>query len=164
MLRNETFYFSPVRTIEYQLNKHLYTFRTIDAVVIKAIALTLIDVLPTSSLCHSYKGHGGVKQAVKRCATVEKSYILKTDVQDYYASIDHFLLIEKLSAYVSPDLLRLIYKGLKCLNSRLESIERGLPRGSSMSHVLGNFYLHELDEIFRGDKKHNIIYVTWTTY
>ena len=148
MLRRESYHFSPVRSYEYKDNKYLYTFRTVDALVIKAIALTLIEVLPRSPLCHSYKGHGGVKRALARVQACEGTYLLKTDVQDYYASIDHFLLLEKLSVYISPDLLRLIYKALKCLNMHLVSIEKGLPRGSAMSHVLGNFYLHELDMIF----------------
>lgn len=148
MLRRESYHFSPVRSYEYKDNKYLYTFRTVDALVIKAIALTLIEVLPRSPLCHSYKGHGGVKQALARAQVCEGTYLLKTDVQDYYASIDHFLLLEKLSAHTSSDLLRLIYKALKCLNMHYVSIEKGLPRGSAMSHVLGNFYLHELDMIF----------------
>lgn len=148
MLLRESYHFSPVHSYAYKHNKCLYTFRTVDALVIKAIALTLIEVLPRSPLCHSYKGHGGVKQALSRAQVCQDTYLLKTDVQDYYASIDHFLLLEKLSVYTSPDLLRLIYRALKCLNMHLISIEKGLPRGSAMSHVLGNFYLHELDVIF----------------
>ncbi|CAH1606260.1 hypothetical protein THF5G08_230027 [Vibrio jasicida] len=112
MLRRESYYYSPIRSYEYKDNKYLYTFRTIDSLVIKAIALILIEVLPTSPLCYSYKGHGGVKRTLARAQVCEGTFLLKTDVQDYYASIDHFLLLEKLSVYISPGLLRLIYRAL----------------------------------------------------
>ena len=65
-----------------------------DAVVMKALSLVLPQYLPLSEQCTHLKGHGGSKFAVRQVREnlPEHTFVLKTDVQSYYASIDHKLL------------------------------------------------------------------------
>ena len=74
-----------------------------DAVVLKALSLLLPTVLPLSKRCAHLKGHGGAKYAVRQVVAHLPGYryVLKTDVQQYYASIDHHLLLDRLARYIS---------------------------------------------------------------
>ncbi len=73
-----------------------------DALVLKALATVLATVLPTSAHCTHVKGHGGAKAAVRQVWTqlAENRFVLRTDVKGYYASIDHFLLLDQLAACI----------------------------------------------------------------
>ncbi|MCG9703003.1 hypothetical protein L1D19_23340 [Vibrio natriegens] len=114
----------------------------VDQLVQKALALALVDVLPRSPLCFSYIEHGGVASALEYLSQYSVSrFGFKTDVVNYAGSIGHLCLLDKLLAYVDESVLWLVYQAL--------SLHRtGLPEGGSLSHVLGNFYLHDLDVVF----------------
>ena len=62
-----------------------------DALVLKALAIVLADVLPVSRVCTHVKGHGGAKAAVRHVHhhLAANRFVLRTDVKSYYASIDH---------------------------------------------------------------------------
>lgn len=144
-LNNGKYVFSPVRIIEYKPNKYLHSFTSQDYIVLKALSLSLLEHLPRSEFCHSWKGHGGINEAINRVMTHVPSFYYKTDVQNYYASIAHYKLLYQLSPYIQDDRVsRLIYCALKNQGGEI-----GLPRGSPLSHLLGNFYLHALDEKFK---------------
>jgi hypothetical protein len=74
-----------------------------DALVMKALSLVLPQYLPLSEQCSHLKGHGGAKYAVRQVLEhlPEHQFVLKTDVQSYYASIDHQLLLDRLAVYIS---------------------------------------------------------------
>ncbi|ETW92879.1 MAG: hypothetical protein ETSY2_52380, partial [Candidatus Entotheonella gemina] len=78
-----------------------------DAVVMKALAGLLQEHLPLSPRCMHLKGHGGLKQAVNdvKAALPQHPFVLKTDVQSYYASIDHGLLLDRLARYIGDERL-----------------------------------------------------------
>ncbi|EHH1078915.1 RNA-directed DNA polymerase [Vibrio parahaemolyticus] len=138
-LLSQTYVFSPFRVVEYQPGKYLHTFRSRDKLVLKALALALFESLPRSPLCFSYLGHGGVPGALNYVARYSSArFGLKADVADYYASISHSQLMKMLSSYIHDELLCLVYQTLSVQGA-------GLPRGSALSHVLGNFYLHALN-------------------
>ena len=125
-----------------------------DAVVLKALALLLPTVLPLSKRCTHLKGHGGAKYAVRQALAhlPRCQYVLKTDVQSYYASIDHHLLLDRLARYI-PDrgVLNLIVQSLRRVAERggiYWEYTRGIPLGSPLSPLLGAFFLHELDTAF----------------
>ncbi|XEV12402.1 reverse transcriptase domain-containing protein (plasmid) [Vibrio alginolyticus] len=143
-LLSQTYVFSPCKLFEYKPGKVLHTFRSVDKLVLKALALTLIEVLPRSPLCFSYAGHGGVPSALRHISPYANCrFGFKTDVANYYTSIDPVYLLRRLSPYLDASISGLLYRALKVH-------EVGLPRGSALSHVLGNFYLHELDIVFEG--------------
>ena len=146
-LRLGRFVFSPCKVIEYKPSKYLHSFRTQDMLVLKAMAIALDQTLPKSPLCYSWKGHGGVAKALKGIGNTHNTdYFVKTDVSDYYASLCHFQILQQLEPYIVCDQTRrLLYLALKCRED-----EMGVPRGSPLSYVLGNFYLHDLDVTFEG--------------
>ncbi|EHH1078931.1 RNA-directed DNA polymerase [Vibrio parahaemolyticus] len=141
-LLSQTYVFSPFRVVEYQSGKYLHTFRSRDKLVLKALALALFESLPRSPLCFSYLGHGGVPGALNYVARYSSvRFGFKTDVANYYASVPHTPLMMRLAEYLDNDVCRLVHQALSIQGA-------GLPRGSALSHVLGNFYLHELDVLF----------------
>ena len=125
-----------------------------DAVVLKALSLLLPTVLPLSKRCTHLKGHGGAKYAVRQVVAHLPGYryVLKTDVQQYYASIDHHLLLDRLARYISDRaVLNLIVQSLRRVAERggiYWDYTRGIPLGSPLSPILGAFFLHELDAAF----------------
>ncbi|MCW8336390.1 RNA-directed DNA polymerase, partial [Vibrio paucivorans] len=145
-LRIGGYVFSPCYSIEYKPGKYLNSFRSCDAIVLKMLALAFNQVLPKSPLCYSWKGHGGVAKALSDALTYQPVFYAKTDVSNYYASVSHYYVMEKLSKFTTDEyLLRLVYCAIEAA-----STDVGLPRGSAFSHVVGNFYLHELDVKFEG--------------
>jgi RNA-directed DNA polymerase len=73
-----------------------------DALVLKALALVLAENLPVSRRCTHVKGHGGAKYAVRdvRDHLANSHFVFRTDVKFYYASIDHFKLLDQVAAYI----------------------------------------------------------------
>ena len=76
-------------------------------------------------------------------------FFCKTDVLFYYDSIDHYTLLMMLHDYVSDR--RIIGYVWQFLNRCVEwgglyqDFSKGIPRGSSLSPLLGAFYLLDLD-------------------
>ena len=125
-----------------------------DAVILKALSLLMPELLPLSPRCAHLKGHGGAKYAVRQALAHLPGfrYVLKTDVQQYYASIDHHLLLDHLARYITDrTLLNLIAQSLRRVAERggvYYEHTCGIPLGSPLSPLLGAFFLHELDTAF----------------
>ncbi len=109
-----------------------------------------------------WKGRGGLKAAIKEVmrAFDENEFVFRTDVRSYYESVDHGILLDDLS-YVyagcaretlptTPDVimshmgqwLRRIVE----TDGIYEEKRKGLPTASSLSPLMGGFYLRRLDE------------------
>lgn len=77
-------------------------------------------------------------------------FVLKTDVQSYYASIDHHLLLERLAPHVHdravPNLFGQYLRRVAERGVMVETHRRGLPLGSPLIPVLGAFFLGEVDD------------------
>ena len=102
--------------------------------------------------CYHLKGHGGLKGAVREVLKEYPRYTFfcKTDVYAYYDSIDHYTLLMKLHDYIHDrKLMSYVWQFLnRCVEwgGLYQDISRGIPRGSSLSPLLGAFYLMELDQ------------------
>jgi retron-type reverse transcriptase len=125
-----------------------------DALVMKALSLILPQYLPLSEHCTHLKGHGGAKYAVRQVIehVPASTFVLKTDVQSYYASIDHHLLLDRLAVYIPDrDVLNLIAQYLQRCAERgglFWDYRKGIALGSSLSPIIGAFFLTELDGAF----------------
>jgi len=123
-----------------------------DALVLKALTIVLSDVLPVSSRCTHCKGHGGAKAAVRQVMAhlPANSFVLKTDVKSYYASIDHLALLDRLALFIADrTILNLLGQYLRRTSERggeFHDYERGISLGCPLSPLMGAFFLHELDE------------------
>ena len=125
-----------------------------DAVVLKVLTNIIQERLKPSlsKTCYHLKGHKGSKAAVrdvmKQCPRYR--FFCKTDVKSYYNSIDHCTLLMKLHDYIHDQILiGYVWQFLnRCVEwgGLYEDIKKGIPRGSSLSPLLGAFYLMELDQ------------------
>lgn len=77
------------------------------------------------------------------CNNTKKVYALKCDVRQFFASIDHHVLMERIETVIDDEqtleLLRVI------LLSHGAEAGKGIPLGNVTSQLFANIYLHELD-------------------
>ncbi len=123
-----------------------------DALVLKALTIVLAKHLPVSTRCTHVKGHGGAKAAVRQvwARLAENRFVLRTDVKSYYASIDHFLLLDQLAEHVKDrHVLNLLSQYLRRSSERggrFWDYEKGISLGCPLSPLIGAFFLKELDQ------------------
>jgi RNA-directed DNA polymerase len=77
-------------------------------------------------------------------------YVVKRDISDYFASIDHELLLNKLAALIEPGdfLYRLLAQRVRFAyqeRGTLQTATVGIPFGASVACLVANIYLTELD-------------------
>jgi hypothetical protein len=124
-----------------------------DALIIKVLTGVIQEKLKPFLLktCYHLKGNGGLKSAVRDVMKQLPKYkfFCKTDVYSYYDSIDHYILLMKLHAYIEDRIIiGYVWQFLnRCVEwgGLYQDFKRGIPRGSSLSALLGAFYLIELD-------------------
>ena len=153
-LRVGTYRFKPLRRTGHSLGP-AYTWCAQDALVLKALTLALPDVLPTHDSCTHVAGHGGLKRAVRAVATrvhqgqATTGYVCRTDVKSFYASIDHFVLLEQLEPFVRDRrVMSLLVQYLRRTHEHggtFHSVTRGISAGCPLSPLIGAFHLYQLD-------------------
>ncbi len=78
-------------------------------------------------------------------------YVVSIDIKDYFDTIDHKRMMELVRGKISDEKIqKLIESYIKCNvqnDDRIEKKTRGLVQGNSISPILSNLYLHELDEM-----------------
>jgi retron-type reverse transcriptase len=86
------------------------------------------------------------------------AYVVKRDIRNYFASVDHEILLNKLSELVEPGdyLFRLLEQRVRFLYHDEAGSHRaalGIPFGSAIACAFANIYLTDLDravELFPG--------------
>ena len=80
------------------------------------------------------------------------TWVINLDIQKYFDTIHHKILLEKLSSLVDQATVELIRKLIKVgyvdihnLNDRTAYSAEGVPQGSIISPILANIYLHDFD-------------------
>jgi RNA-directed DNA polymerase len=141
----------PLYRSTLQDGSEIDVWRARDQLVWKALALVLPKYLPVSPLCAHVKGHGGAKRCVREVAQqlAAHAFICRTDVKDYYASIDQKLALDELVAAL-PDrrVAPLRYQYLYRIAERgglFWEVTRGIPLGCPLSPLVAAFHLYRLD-------------------
>jgi len=124
----------------------------LDALVLKATALVLAahwrPVL--SPRCYHLEGRGGAKAAIRfvDAHRADNTFVFRTDVKSYYASIDHDILLTMLERHVPDgrglDLLGQYVRRTIDDGGLYEDVERGISLGCPLSPLMGAFYLRRL--------------------
>ena len=81
-------------------------------------------------------------------------FFFKTDVRSYYDSIDHYTLLLQLHEQIRErTIIGYLWQFLnRCgeWGGLYQDVKRGIPRGASLSPLLGAWYLRELDRRLEG--------------
>lgn len=124
-----------------------------DALVLRAIAQVLTPHLMPhiSEHCYHVAGRGGTKACVSTvdAAVADYKFVCRSDVNSYYASIDHRILMRQLSKLI-PDrkmlgLIAHLLDRLDEVDGELHHVEGGITKGCPLSPLLGAVYLGGLD-------------------
>jgi RNA-directed DNA polymerase len=87
-------------------------------------------------------------QRVSDAIIQEKTYVIDLDLQNYFDTVRHHIVLEKVAKRVSDDaVLRLLRRILK------SSGKRGVPQGGVISPLLSNIYLNEVDGMLQRAKQ-----------
>ena len=162
---------SPVQQITLNDGNTVSQWGPEDAIVLKAMANLLTPYLHQRlNLSHAthLKGNGGLKQAVTTTHALTKQYrngfVIKTDIANYYASIQHHILYAQLyRAIKDVKVCRLLWQVMNRVNVsnghhrliRGKSITRGCP----LSPLLAAIYLLPLDDLMRQQKVRIVRYM-----
>ena len=153
-LNDGSYMFSPLERLEFE-DGPLSLWTSQDMIALKLITQALEGrirfAIPKS--CYHVKGHGGLKKAVRdaHAALPEYRHVMRSDIKSYYQSIDFNLLMSIIETYIKhPILLTLVRKACQrtetCGGLFYDYHEKGIPKGSPLSPLLGAIALMPLDQ------------------
>ena len=122
-----------------------------DRIAQTIVALTLEP--RTESIFHDdsygYRPRRSALQAVERCRQRcwKKDWVLDLDVQKFFDSVDHALMVKAVEANTDQSWVVLYVKRwlvapLQLPDGTLQERDRGTPQGSAVSPVLANLFMH----------------------
>lgn len=152
MLKEGTYEFGPLQQHRFQ-DKMVTLWSSQDALVLRAMASVLGDkIRPQLSHVYHVKGQGGIGGALAyvRQNLKEHTYVLKTDIKQYYESITHKVLLTHLEELVPDErVMMLVKKALlrtETYGGLYWDVREGIPMGSALSPLLGAVALHVWDK------------------
>jgi hypothetical protein len=160
-LRQGSFQFRPAVALKYNFNgKHRTLYispweeRIVDLLLYRILTRKLHPWFSTNSYAYRDRVYG-----LDRCqariarllhSTTAPLFLVKRDIADYFASINHELLLDKLSPLVDRDdyLFRLLEQRVRFAyrdETGDHQASGGIPFGSAVACLLANIYLTDLD-------------------
>ncbi|MBJ7540070.1 reverse transcriptase domain-containing protein [Marinomonas transparens] len=126
-----------------------------DALFLKALTLVLSQHLTPqlSEDCYHLAGRGGAKGCVRQVKQAVDGYqfVCRSDVDSYYATIDHKVLLDLLAERISDarvlDLIAQMLTRLDNVNGHLHWVNKGIGKGNPISPLLGALYLYSMDKV-----------------
>jgi len=160
-LLRRNFEFRPAVALHYNFNgKHRTLYvppweeRIVDLLLYRALNRKLHNWFSPNSYAYRDRRYS-LDACQRRIAGVLRAtrtplYIVKRDIADYFASVNHGLLLNKLASLVDPAdyLYRLLVQRVRFLygeDGRLQMATVGIPFGASIACLFANIYLTELD-------------------
>ena len=149
-----------VNKLQTGKKKTVYLFEFRDDLLLKVINKILTEAFAQSisPACHSFQKKKGAKTAFKSLLAdkeINKKYCLKTDIQNFFNSIDPKDFIDSLPEEITRDkllvgLIKQLIMNDKARVSDKDIIEepKGLMAGCPLSPFLSNIYLRSLDSHF----------------
>ena len=160
-LRTEQFHFRPSVGLKYNFNGKRRTLyippweeRIVDFLLYRALNVRLDRWFSFCSYAYRNRSFG-LDQCQSRIAATLRSfegpvYLVKRDISDYFASVNHEILLEQLAAHVDPNdyLFELASERVRFLCQDESGSHRaaiGIPFGCASACVFANVYLTSLD-------------------
>ena len=146
--------FSPLKRLTKANGQSIHLWCSQDALVMKLLAARLAAHLKIPIRCTHLKGHGGLKQSVRQVQAQLKHYrfVCKTDVQQFYESIDQSLLMDQIDQHIACRTTRFylcqVIRRTVEYGGLFREIRQGISRGCPLSPLFGGLYLKELDQQF----------------
>lgn len=160
-LQRQDFEFRPAVALHYNFNgKHRALYippweeRIVDLLLYRTLNRRLHHWFSPNSYAYRDRKYSldACQAHIARVLRSEKPllYVVKRDVADYFASIDHDILLNKVASLVDPNdyLYRLLGQRVRFLyveDGQLLSAAIGIPFGTSIACFLANLYLTQLD-------------------
>lgn len=154
-LLSGTYRLEPLRVCGNREGHRLTRRTAADAVVLKALAWGLAEYVGAAvpECCTHLAGRGGLKGGVRALqralSSARTPWVLKSDVADYYASLDHSVLMQQWGAIVEdPRILDLLYQVIDRVEVRdgnYTAVGRGIAKGCPLSPLMGALMLKSLD-------------------
>jgi hypothetical protein len=160
-LRRERFSFRPALALHYTFNGRHRTIylapweeRIVDFLLYRTLSRRLHDWLSPSAYAYRARGFGldACQHAVARAlrGATGPVYVVKRDITDYFASIDHELLLERVATVVDPGdyLFRLLEERIRFAyvsDGEFARATVGVPFGTAVACLLANVFLTEFD-------------------
>lgn len=100
---------------------------------------------------YGYRPDRGALDAVAKCRKRcwEKDWVLDLDVQKFFDSVDHDLMVKAVEANITPDqkwivlyVKRWLKAPVQLPDGTLAARDKGTPQGSAASPVLANLFMH----------------------
>jgi RNA-directed DNA polymerase len=100
---------------------------------------------------YGYRPRRTPKDAIERvnnAIVCEKSRVIDLDLKNYFGSVRHHILLSKIAGRINDDrIMRLLKLILKAGG------KRGVPQGGSLSPLMSNIYLNEVDKMLEKAKR-----------
>jgi retron-type reverse transcriptase len=159
-LVSNTFNFQPLQKVTKSSGEVIHLWTSIDSVVLKLLSMVLSRYLPSSKLCTHLKGHGGSKHTVTEIQRNLKDglegnvtnniFVFRTDVKSYYESINHEILLDKLSVHIKNKMvMNLLSQSLKRSiesGGLFKDIRQGISSGCPLSPLILRINMTEIAE------------------
>ena len=153
-LNDGSYQFSPLNRYEFTDGiMSLWSSKDMMALklITKVLGERMADHIPKS--CYHVKGHGGLKKAVHHThdALPDYQYVMRSDIAGYYQSIRFDSLMETIECYVNHPILLILIRNACHRTETTGGVfydynEKGIPKGSPLSPLLGAIALIPLDK------------------
>ncbi|HET9837287.1 MAG TPA: reverse transcriptase/maturase family protein [Candidatus Angelobacter sp.] len=160
-LQRRQFRFRPAVALRYNFNGKQRTLyispweeRIVDLMLYRALSRKLDPWFSSNSYAYRVFGYG-LDQCQAQIAKVMRSadgplYLIKRDIADYFASVDHEILIAQMAELVDPSdyLFQILVQRIRFqYQEELQgcTARRGIPFGSAIACLFANIYLTAMD-------------------
>jgi len=168
-LMNGTYVPEPMKKIDFKKDEKTrpISIPSIKDKIVQRVLLNYLNSIYNKSFSdksYAYRENKSTLKAINRVSDFIKRgniYVLKSDIKDFFESIDHKILISILKEKIKDDrVIELIMLYLKIggfdKNLKYSFHTKGVYQGNIISAILSNIYLDKMDKFL---EKHNFDFV-----